>query len=817
MHMTRRRAAVNRGPEAAAVSHDAAEPVRAGEAVSEPIHESSDRAEAIVAAIAEAYGLTVDGRLVSVNQALCDLTGFSRDALIGASDPLPFWPPETSGATAELRDRCLASGGGSFELMLLRRNGDRFEAEMTVRPARNPDGRAFGYVTTARDVSERTHHAAELERDRRALEAAQILARVGSWDQALTGDSPGRWSLELWRMLGLDPRPAAPRLTEFLAMVNPEDRERVAGALERSRLSGEPWVGEFRLRRADAGELHVAFRNEFTHGGPGRATRVLRTIQDITERAEREAEHVALARTAELVADNAPSATVFAAVAGEVRRLFSAHSGMVSRFDELSGVGVVISADTAVGQTLAGATYSLDGISASAQVFRTGAPARFDQPRGSVSDPAAATMVIDGITAGIAAPILVGGHLWGTLGAAFAGVAIPPRAEERLGRLTDLMAMAIANAEAWETLSRQASSDPITGIANHRSFYDRLHSEVERARRHHRELSVVLLDLDHFKRVNDSFGHQAGDRTLAEFARRLEARARDGDLVARIGGEEFAWLMPETDGHSALQAAESLRRAVESTPFETVGQITVSAGVCAGARARRGEDMVGFADRALYRAKDEGRNLTFLYTPEADALLPHLDRRTEGFQTMSSVRALARAVDSKDSSTAKHSDRVAALAEQLARQLGWTEKRARLLHTCGLLHDVGKIGIPDEILLRPGPLSAAEYAQIKRHAAMSAQIAAEVLEHEQVTWIRGHHERWDGAGYPDRLAGDEIPDGAQLLSVADAWDVMTQSRTYKLPQSEEDALADITAESGRQFSPMVVTALRRLRAGARTG
>jgi putative nucleotidyltransferase with HDIG domain len=174
---------------------------------------------------------------------------------------------------------------------------------------------------------------------------------------------------------------------------------------------------------------------------------------------------------------------------------------------------------------------------------------------------------------------------------------------------------------------------------------------------------------------------------------------------------------------------------------------------------------------------------------------------------MSSVRALARAIDSKDSSTAQHSERVALNARELALALGWTQKRAELLHACGLLHDVGKIGIPDSILLRPGPLGADEYEQIKRHAEVSAQIAAEVLEDEQVSWIRGHHERWDGAGYPDQLRGDEIPDGAQLLALADAWDVMTQSRTYQQPKTIAEALADVREQSGHQFAPNAVRAL----------
>jgi putative nucleotidyltransferase with HDIG domain len=179
---------------------------------------------------------------------------------------------------------------------------------------------------------------------------------------------------------------------------------------------------------------------------------------------------------------------------------------------------------------------------------------------------------------------------------------------------------------------------------------------------------------------------------------------------------------------------------------------------------------------------------------------------------MSSVRALARAIDSKDRSTNHHSERVAELAERLALELGWTTKRARQLHACGLLHDVGKIGIPDSILLKPGKLDPAEFAQVRRHAELSASIAAEVLEDVQVSWIRSHHERWGGGGYPDGLRAHEIPDGAQLLALADAWDVMTQSRTYKAALTESDALAECRRERGRQFAPAAVDALLALAA-----
>ncbi len=177
---------------------------------------------------------------------------------------------------------------------------------------------------------------------------------------------------------------------------------------------------------------------------------------------------------------------------------------------------------------------------------------------------------------------------------------------------------------------------------------------------------------------------------------------------------------------------------------------------------------------------------------------------------LAGLRALARAVDAKDHSTRRHSERVAHVAVQLATAAGWQVSRAARLHEAGLLHDVGKIGVPDAVLFKPGRLTPEEYEQVKQHAPLGANIAAEVLDDEQVEWIRHHHERWDGTGYPDGLSGEQAGDGAQILALADAWDVMTSLRSYKSPLAMGAALEECRAQAGRQFAPWTVNALERL-------
>ncbi|MDH3227787.1 MAG: HD domain-containing protein, partial [Thermoleophilia bacterium] len=175
-----------------------------------------------------------------------------------------------------------------------------------------------------------------------------------------------------------------------------------------------------------------------------------------------------------------------------------------------------------------------------------------------------------------------------------------------------------------------------------------------------------------------------------------------------------------------------------------------------------------------------------------------------------SIMGLARAVDAKDASTQRHSERVAALAARLARELGWPEQRAALLHEAALVHDVGKIGLPDVILVKPSALTDSEYEQVKMHAELGGRIVEGCLSLDQVRWVRGHHERYDGLGYPDRLRGTDISEGARILALADAWDAMTEVRLYRGAMNLTEALQEVLDNSGTQFWPDAVAALERL-------
>ena len=375
--------------------------------------------------------------------------------------------------------------------------------------------------------------------------------------------------------------------------------------------------------------------------------------------------------------------------------------------------------------------------------------------------------------------------------------------------LAGMAALALANARLHDATLRTAAeaearstSDPLTGLANHRAFQERLAQEVTRAHRHHRSLSLALIDIDHFRRVNERHGHQVGDHVLVEVSRQLQVAARETDLVARVGGEEIAWLMPETEAMEAWQAVDRAREAIARTTLADVGQVTVSAGVCDLRQSGSPGELVRLSEGALYWAKQHGRDVAFLYSPEVVEELSAEERaeRLQRLQRLQSIRVLARAVDAKDRTTQEHSERVADLAVALGTRLGWDPDRLIRLREAGLVHDVGKIAVPDRILFKPDRLTSPEYEEIKRHAEIGAEMVIDVLTAEQVAWVRGHHERWDGRGYPDGLMGEQIPDGARVLALADAWDVMTSDRPYHVPLAVDEAETEIRRCAGSQFS-----------------
>jgi diguanylate cyclase (GGDEF)-like protein/putative nucleotidyltransferase with HDIG domain len=352
---------------------------------------------------------------------------------------------------------------------------------------------------------------------------------------------------------------------------------------------------------------------------------------------------------------------------------------------------------------------------------------------------------------------------------------------------------------------RLALTDPLTGLGNHRHFHERLQRELANAEENGGLVSLCFLDVDDFKRINDQHGHPAGDRVLSQVASRL----RQGGEAFRLGGDEFAVLLPGVEDRSALGIAESIVARIGDTELGVAGAITVSAGVATYPQHGRERDsLIRLADGALYWAKEHGKNQVRLARPDV-AELSEFRRVASGADRVARFRAaasLARAVDSRDAYTGSHSERVSALAEKIADQLGLSAEEIELTRLAGSLHDLGKLAIPEEILRKPSGLTDAERIVLERHPQIGYRMLESLGVDPIADWVLHHHERWDGDGYPDGLAREEIPLGARIIFVADAFDAMTSNRLYRDPVPVRQALREVERCSGSQFDPEVVAA-----------
>jgi diguanylate cyclase (GGDEF)-like protein/PAS domain S-box-containing protein/putative nucleotidyltransferase with HDIG domain len=388
-------------------------------------------------------------------------------------------------------------------------------------------------------------------------------------------------------------------------------------------------------------------------------------------------------------------------------------------------------------------------------------------------------------------------------------------------------------------LELRAITDGLTGLYNHAHFFQRLGEEIERSSRYGRGFSILMMDIDNFKHYNDTRGHQAGDEALRLIAGCVRTAIRRSDIASRYGGDEFAAILLHADSPKAQTIIKRMNRCIarrlKDTNDPAAAWIGLSVGVaCFPDDATNADELVKIADAALYDAKRAARArdpmqqgqaidppaspsrnpddrqpgalsaaasslaaaLQYLSVPEA---LADLDLRT--------IAAVGAAAEIKDPHIRRHQERVSQWAATLAEQMGLPSQQVQDIRIAGLLHDLGKVSISEHILNKPGKLTEAEYAKIKEHSALGAMIVAHVDGLQRlVKIIRHHHERFDGNGYPDGLAGGQIPLQARVLAVVDVFDAMTHERSYRKALSREEAISELERGAATQFDPAVVRA-----------
>jgi len=359
-----------------------------------------------------------------------------------------------------------------------------------------------------------------------------------------------------------------------------------------------------------------------------------------------------------------------------------------------------------------------------------------------------------------------------------------------LSLLSYQAAVVLKSARLYEENVKLSVTDPLTGIYNSRYFYDGLRREINRTNRYGGTTSVIMFDLDGFKNYNDLYGHQAGDYVLREVAQRMLRYCRQTDVLARYGGDEFIILLPQTDQRGCIKLGERIRLGLEEGLFagkrEELGcKVTVSGSAITSPQdGGEVEDLMRKLDILLYVAKWMGENR--VYSPSTISLEFTQDQLLER-------------VDQKDHYTRQHSERVSEYATTLARKMNLDKEQIEVIRISSLVHDVGKIGIPEVALNKPGELDEQEWSLIRAHPRNSAKIIRlSPLPREIIPLILHHHERWDGTGYPEGLKGEEIPLGARIIGLADAYDAMSGSL------KPQEVVEEIKKLAGSQFDPTLV-------------
>lgn len=390
----------------------------------------------------------------------------------------------------------------------------------------------------------------------------------------------------------------------------------------------------------------------------------------------------------------------------------------------------------------------------------------------------------------------------------------------------EILTSHLTNATLYQHAQLTSLTDALTGIGSRKLLEDKLEYEFNRSHRYKTDFSVAIIDLDNFKSINDVLGHATGDDALRRLAQVLNEKKRASDVVARYGGDEFVILMPETQAEDAYILLERLHNEAHGVELTPDSHITVSCGLAQNMpdKDESPSDVMRRADLALYDAKSAGRDCVRIWNNSMTKLLntddieigkvKQLQRRVAGLSEkaecmfMQSIWGLVQALEAKNPTARKHSDNVMRFASGIGQGMELGPKQMDIIGRAAMLHDIGKIGVPDTILAKPDQLSPRERKIIEQHPIIAVRILDKMnfLENE-IAIVRHHHEKWNGNGYPDGMSQATIPLGARILAVADTLDALTSTRTYHEPVTLGEALKILVDASGYDFDPEVTKGL----------
>ncbi len=754
------------------------------------------------------FACNLAGHFLRVNNACQTLLGYTPNELMAMSF-LPLVVPEDKDYAAEHLHIAAQGLPEMFEVTLTHKDGQPIFVSLTVLPLIQEE-LTLGIYGIAKDISARKQGEAALQGSEQRLRQSEERLRLalesgclGTFDLDLT---TGKY-LDLspiWRtQYGIPQDKEEVSADEWLHIIHPDDRERTHQASQQAIEDHQDYKAEYRIVRPDGTVHWSSVHGTPLYGESGQPLRLVGVTQEITQRKRQELEQAEARQREEALARQVAQRAEALLRQSQHTQLLLEAAGEGFFGIDIAGNNTFV--NPAAAEMLGYFAEELLGQPMHATLHYARADGS-PYPREECPIYAAFT---DGVIHRITGEVF-----WRKDGTSFPVeyVSTPVReAEQITGAVVTFRD--ITERQTWEAAQRtllaeaveRADHDPLTGLWNHRAFYRRLEEECARTERGGTRMAVVMLDLNHFGFFNNVYGHVVGDAVLHQVAELLLTVCRPYDTCARFGGDEFSLILSSVGHASTAEIETRLRSALSGLTFqpdeaETVIPITLSLGATVFSGDRQDcLEAVRTADERLRRAKTGGGSDT-----EADQVRLSALAQVADF---SMLDALVTAVDNKDRYTRQHSEDVMACSLMIAREMGLAEDVLQTVAVAALLHDLGKIGVADAILRKPGKLTAAEFEAVKRHPQTGAVIVAAVPGLEgTLDAVRHHHERWDGGGYPAGLKGEETPLMARLMAVADAFSAMTADRPYRKGMEREQALSLLAEGSGSQWDPSCVTA-----------